>query len=64
MEQVPLPPRPDSSQSPLTDDHACQSTEQLADLENPEKQAAYRREYLKQLQRRACPGCGEADSIY
>ncbi len=28
------------------------------------KQDAYRREYLEQLRRRACPDCGEGDPIF
>lgn len=28
-------------------------------LSNADQQAEYRREYLAQLRRRACPGCGE-----
>lgn len=37
---------------------------ELAQLADPEKQAEYRREYLAQLKRRACPGCGEHDGFY
>lgn len=64
MEQVPLTPKDDSSTPPIADGSASQTNEQMADLADLEKQAEYRREYLTQLRRRACPGCGETDSIY
>lgn len=37
---------------------------ELAELADPEKQAKYRREYLAQLKRQACPGCGENDEVF
>jgi hypothetical protein len=64
MEQAPLSPKHDSSESPTTDGNASLTNEQLAEISDQEKQAEYRREYLAQLQRRACPGCGETDSFY
>ena len=39
---------------PLTDPERQQ-------LEDPETQERHRLEYLKQLRRLQCPGCGEAD---
>jgi len=38
--------------------------EQLADLWSPEKQQEYRRAYLRQQARRACPGCGDDGSLF
>jgi len=35
-----------------------------AQLADPDKQGEYRREYLAQLKRRACPGCGEQDEVF
>lgn len=35
------------------------SVQQLADLTDAGKQAEYRRAYHLQLQRQACPGCGD-----
>ena len=35
----------------------------LADLANQQTQDEYRRAYLQQLRRRACPGCGDDGSI-
>ena len=64
MEQAPVHPKPDPSKPPLTDENTRLTNEQLGDLENLEQQAEYRREYLTQLHRRACPGCGETDSNY
>jgi hypothetical protein len=33
-------------------------------LADAEMQAAYRREYLRQLRQRGCPGCGEGDEVF
>ncbi len=33
-------------------------------LTDAEMQAAYRREYLRQLRQRSCPGCGEGDEVF
>lgn len=38
--------------------------DEAAQLTDPEKQAEYRREYLAQLRRRACPGCGESEEVF
>ena len=62
MEQAPLSPKHEKPS--ITDGNADLTNEQLAELHDQEKQAEYRREYLAQLQRRACPGCGETDSFY
>jgi hypothetical protein len=35
------------------------SPDQITDLDDEVKQAEYRRAYQRQLDRRACPGCGE-----
>ncbi|MEQ9379508.1 MAG: hypothetical protein RJP95_01500 [Pirellulales bacterium] len=35
------------------------SAQQLADLEDEVAQAEYRKAYLRQLELRACPGCGD-----
>ena len=35
--------------------------DELAQLADAAKQEDFRREYLAQLRRRACPGCGETD---
>lgn len=35
------------------------TTDELAQLSDPVKQEQFRLEYLAQLRRRACPGCGE-----
>lgn len=35
------------------------STEQLAELQDAERQADYQRQFLIQQSRRACPGCGD-----
>lgn len=64
MEQVPFPAKHDSSTPPTANGNASLTNEQLAELSDQDKQAEYRREYLAQLQRRACPGCGETDSMY
>ena len=41
-------------------DGAVDATSPAAPLEDAELQERYRQEYLLQLRRRACPGCGEA----
>jgi hypothetical protein len=64
MEQAPLSPKHDSSKAPVADATAGLTSEQLAEVNDQQKQAEYRREYLAQLQRRACPGCGETDTVY
>jgi len=33
-------------------------------LTDAEMQAAYRREYLRPLRQRSCPGCGEGDEVF
>ncbi len=38
--------------------------EEAAQLIDPQKQELYRREYLAQLRRRACPGCGETEQNF
>jgi hypothetical protein len=57
-------------QEPITSsDASCQRTssentdKELEQLTNADKQVEYRREYLAQLRRRACPGCGE-DTLF
>jgi hypothetical protein len=35
------------------------SPEQLAELQDAERQAEYQRQFLIQQSRRACPGCGD-----
>jgi hypothetical protein len=40
------------------------TAQELVDLQDSDLQAHYRREYLAQLRRRACPGCGEADEVF
>lgn len=40
------------------------TAEQLAALDDAAKQDEYRREYLAQLKRRACPGCGESNDLF
>ena len=40
-------------------DHTQLSDHQLVDLSDEAKQAEYRRAYDLQIQRRACPGCGD-----
>jgi hypothetical protein len=44
--------------------HELLESAESAQLVDPEKQAEYRREYLAQLKRRACPGCGEHDDFF
>lgn len=56
--QVPTPnDEPSQSSSPITE-------RQEADLADASVQEQYREEYLRQLRRRSCPGCGEGDAIY
>lgn len=38
--------------------------EQLTALHDAEKQDEYRREYLVQLKRQTCPGCGESNDVF
>ena len=64
MEQKPLSPKDAPSEPSTSDETVSLTNEQLAELNDQEKQAEYRREYLAQLRRRACPGCGETDSVY
>lgn len=64
MEQAPLSPKHGSSEPRPMDGTVDLTNEQLAELNDQKKQAEYRREYLAQLRRRACPGCGETDSVY
>lgn len=48
--------------TPRTSNHCDQLSEaQLAELSDAGKQAEYLQEYLAQLRRQACPGCGESD---
>lgn len=49
--------------SPSPDLDAELTEKQKADLEDPEVQARNRREMLRQLRLRQCPGCGE-DEIF
>lgn len=37
------------------------TSEELAQLSDPDKQEQFRREYLNQLRRLSCPGCGEGE---
>lgn len=53
---------PARGQSPGNDTPPAENqltTEQLADLQSPATQQAYRRAYLEQLRRQSCPGCGD-----
>jgi hypothetical protein len=47
-----------SVQAPQSQSLSPAEQEQLSDAATQEE---YRREYLAQLRRRACPGCGESD---
>jgi hypothetical protein len=47
-----------SAQTPEAQSLSPAEQEQLSDAATQEE---YRREYLAQLRRRACPGCGESD---
>ena len=56
----------DRQHEPRQPERTCESvssenlpSESLAQLTDAETQARYREEYLAQLRRRACPGCGE-----
>ena len=40
---------------------AKQKQDEQEALNDPIKQAQYRKEYLRQLRLRSCPGCGETD---
>lgn len=55
------------------DHHSQQEVEQPTPVESTpipdplmdaETQAAYRREYQRQLRQRSCPGCGEGDEVF
>ncbi len=48
---------------PPTDADAPLDSKDLAHLADPQTQEEYRRAYLEQLRRRACPGCGDDGSI-
>ena len=52
----PKPPEHPEEQAPLTD-------EQRAALADSKLQAQYRREHLRQMRARECPGCGD-DSLF
>ncbi|MEX2171071.1 MAG: hypothetical protein WD851_17260 [Pirellulales bacterium] len=53
-----------TDRSACNEDNESLESAELAQLTDPEKQAEYRREYLAQLKRRACPGCGESDDLF
>lgn len=42
---------------------AVENPQTLADLQNAERQADYRKAYLEQLRRMSCPGCGEDPTL-
>lgn len=63
MDQSPEYPSISASQSPIEPSPAS-SPAASPELDDADLQAEYRREYLKQLRQRACPGCGETDAIY
>lgn len=60
MERVLRPKHVDSIETLPDGEKQKRTSEEAAALADPEKQAEYRREYLAQLRRRACPGCGES----
>jgi hypothetical protein len=45
------------------EDHAT-GTDRTEDDNREEKQAEYRRAYLEQLKRIACPGCGDGQPLF
>ena len=53
-------PQPDAACSAASQSTpSALTTDELAQLSDPVKQEQFRLEYLAQLRRRACPGCGE-----
>lgn len=55
-----------SDEAAKPDDTArpAENTPAIDSLTDAEMQAAYRREYLRQLRQRSCPGCGEGDEVF
>lgn len=43
---------------------AAESSLKPCSLSDAELQEQYRKEYLEQLRRRSCPGCGEGDAFF
>lgn len=58
-------PAPSEDQKDQEESECClDANEQLTEretLDDPLKQEQYRKEYLRQLRLRSCPGCGETD---
>ncbi|MFO0915914.1 MAG: hypothetical protein U0795_23345 [Pirellulales bacterium] len=52
--QEPCTSAPESAPADVSD-------ESHPSLDDEQIQAAYRKAYLEQLRRRACPGCGDSD---
>jgi hypothetical protein len=60
-EQPPAPQQPaalTSLEQPV-DPAPDLATAQLTELDDEARQAEYRRQFLIQMQRRSCPGCGD-----
>jgi hypothetical protein len=59
------PAEPDKANLVAASDSDCDqglSERQRAELNDPQKQRRYRLEYLLQILRTRCPGCGEEES--
>ena len=61
METKPMTYSPTPSEDPKDQEEAGEKLDasKQETLDDPIKQEQYRREYLRQLRLRSCPGCGE-----
>lgn len=60
----PSPPITPEPSEPVTRPTPPLTDQQQADLADAVTQERYRVEYLQQLRRQSCPGCGESNTLF